>query len=153
MSGTMWCTVNSDLFHKRSPIAVIVIAVKKSFPIFCMKKVFAIGTRFVPVFIIRQELICNRNFSDSIFCFTVNHIEILFFQMKVFFLQIKKFGNTCAIIEQHKNDLIVFVLFHCPDFCDFFFCEFCTCVFVWIAVFILGNLHESRIVFVADIIL
>ena len=69
------------------------------FPVFCMKKVFTIGTRFVPVFIIRQELICNRNFSDSIFCFTVNHIEILFFQMNVFFLQIKKFGNTCAIID------------------------------------------------------
>lgn len=56
MPGTMWCTVNSNLFHKRSPIAVIVIAIKKSFAILCMKKIFAIRTRIIPVFIVRQEL-------------------------------------------------------------------------------------------------
>lgn len=77
MPGTMWCTVNSNLFHKRSPIAVIVIAIKKSFSVLCMKKIFAIGTRLIPVFIVRQELICNRNFSDAIFSFTVDYIKIL----------------------------------------------------------------------------
>lgn len=153
MSSTMWCTVNSNLFHKRSPIAVIVIAIKKSFAILCMKKIFAIRTRIIPVFIVKQELISNRNFSDSVFCFAVNYIKILFFQMHIFSLQIKKFRDTCAIIEQHEDNLIVFILFHCPDFCDFFFREFCTCMLVWIAVFVLGDFNKSRIIFVADVIL
>lgn len=102
MPGTMWCTVNSNLFHKRSPIAV-------------------------------------------------NYIKILFFQMHIFFLQIKKFGDTCAIIKQHEDNLIVFVLLHCPDFCDVFFREFCTCMLVWIAVFVLGDFNKSRIIFVAGV--
>ena len=144
MSSTMWCTVNSNLFHKRSPIAVIVIAIKKSFSILCMKKIFAIGARLIPVFIVRQELICNRDFSDSVFSFAVNYIKILFFQMHILFLQIKKFRDTCAIIEQHEDDLIIFILFHCPGFCDFFFCEFCMCVLVWIAVFVLGDINKSK---------
>ena len=74
MSSIMWCTVNSNLFHKRSPIAVIVIEIKKSFAILCMKKIFAIMTRIIPVFIVGKELVSNRNFSDSVFCFTVNYI-------------------------------------------------------------------------------
>lgn len=35
---------HSNLFYKRSPIAAIVIAIKKSIPIFCMKKIFTIRT-------------------------------------------------------------------------------------------------------------
>ena len=80
-----------NLFHKRSPVAVIVITREKSFSIFCVKKILTIGTRFIPVFIVKRKLICNWNFSDLVFCLAINHIKILFFQMNVFFLQIKKF--------------------------------------------------------------
>ena len=140
MPGTMWCTVNSNLFHKRSSIAVIVIAIKKSFAILCMKKIFAIRTRIIPVLYSKAGAYPQSELFGFRFLFCCQSHQNTVLPNAHFLSSNQEIGDTCAIIEQHEDNLIVFVLFHCPDFCNFFFCEFCTCMLVWIAVFVLGDL-------------
>ena len=65
------------MFHERSPIAVVIIIIFEMFSIFCVKKIFAIRTGIVPIFIVEQKFICDWNFSDTIFRLTVNYIEVL----------------------------------------------------------------------------
>lgn len=53
------------------------------------QQVLAVRVLIIPVLIKRQELICNRNFSDSIFCLTFDYFKILLVQIHMFFFQIK----------------------------------------------------------------
>ena len=73
----------------------------------------------------------NRNFSKFVFSFAGDDIEILFFQMDVFFLEIQKFADSATIVEKHQNNLIIWIIFHCPYSFDFFFTELVPVMFVW----------------------
>ena len=77
------------------------------------------------------SLLWNRNFSKSVFGFAGDDIEILFFQMDVFFLEIQKFADSATIVEKHQNNLIIWIIFHCPYSFDFFFTELVPVMFVW----------------------
>jgi len=62
----MRSSVNSNLLHKRSPIAVVIIAILEMLAIFCVEKIFAIRTGIVPILIVWQKFICDWNFSDTV---------------------------------------------------------------------------------------
>lgn len=58
----MWCTVNSNLFHKRSPIAVIIIAIKKPFPSSVWRRYSQSGQQYHPEevspFVYAHHVVC-----------------------------------------------------------------------------------------------
>ena len=60
--------------------------------------------------------------------------------------------STCTVVEKHKDDLIIFIIFHRPDFGDFIFCKFISAVLIRISVLVLNDINERRIIFVADVI-
>lgn len=81
--------------------------VSKMLTIHSVDEVFTLRAVIVPGDVKGEDFLCNRNFTDTIFCFTVNHIKISFFQMNISFSQIKKFGDTDTIIDEHENGLII----------------------------------------------
>lgn len=72
--------------------------------------------------------------------------------MDVFFLEIQKFDDSATIVEKHQNNLIIWIIFHCPYSFDFFFTELVPVMFVWVAILILCNIDICRVVFVTDIV-
>ena len=72
--------------------------------------------------------------------------------MDIFFLEIQKFADSATIVEKHQNNLIIWIIFHCPYSFDFFFTEFVPVMFVWITILILYNIDICRVVFVTDIV-
>ena len=103
------------------PVAVIIIAVSKLLSILCVQQVGRTRTGFIPCTIEGEKLISNRYLSNTIFRLTGDDVKILFIQMDIFLFLIQKLGDPDTVIKQHQDDLIILVLLHCPDFCNFLF--------------------------------
>ena len=73
--------------------------------------------------------------------------------MHIYFFQGQEFGNPGAVIEQHEDNLVIFIILHGPDPVNLFPGKFVPAVFVWVPVFVLRDIHVGGIIFVADIIL
>lgn len=69
-------------------VAVIIVSVSEMLPVFCMKQIFTVKAGFVPALVEGKNLVCDRNLTNSIFCFTANYIKILFIKMNILFFQI-----------------------------------------------------------------
>ena len=78
-----------------------------------MEQIFTLRT-FVPRFVEWQHLVGNGNFPQAVFGFAGDHIEVLFFQMYVFFLQVEELRDAATVVDQHQHDLIVRVLCKLP---------------------------------------
>ena len=100
VTAAVRCVINLKTKHQRLENIVIVHIIGKMLTIKRMNQIFTVRAVMEPAFIEREDFIGNRNLADSIFCFTVYDIKILFGQMDIFFFQIQKlpcFGNTKMI--------------------------------------------------------
>ena len=89
MPGTVWRLVISKLLHQGCEVTIVVVPVIKVLLIRCVEQIFTLRT-FVPRFVEWQHLVGNGNFPQAVFGFAGDHIEVLFFQMYVFFLDVYK---------------------------------------------------------------
>ena len=113
MPGTVWRLVISKLLHQGREVAVVIVPVIEVLLIRRVEQIFTLRT-FVPRFVEWQYLVGNGNFPQAVFGFAGDHIEVLFFQMYVFLLQVEKLRDAAAVVDQHQHDLIVRVLRKLP---------------------------------------
>ena len=69
------------------------------------------------------------------------------------FFQGQEFGNPGAVIEQHEDNLVIFIILLGPDPVNLFPGKFVPAVFVRVPVFVLRAIHVGGLLFVAVFIL
>ena len=80
--------VNVQTEHERLEYIIIIHIVGKMLAVESVDQIFTVRTVVKPTLIKREYFICNRNFPDAVFGFTVNNIKVLFRQVDIFFFQI-----------------------------------------------------------------
>ena len=77
------------------------------FTVHGVDKVFTVRTVIVPGGVKGQDFFGDRDFADTIFCFAVNYVEVSFRQVDIFFFQVKQFGNTDPIVDEHTMAIVI----------------------------------------------
>ena len=110
MTAAVWGTVDVQALQQRFKYIDVIIMVSKMLTVHGVDKVFTVRTVIVPGGVKGQDFFGDRDFADTIFCFAVNYVEVSFRQVDIFFFQVKQFGNTDPIVDEHKNRLVIAVI-------------------------------------------
>ena len=119
VTAAVRCVINLKTKHQRLENIVIVHIIGKMLTIKRMNQIFTVRAVMEPAFIEREDFIGNRNLADSIFCFTVYDIKILFGQMDIFFFQIQKFRDTDTVVDEHQDSLTIGIILVFPKHGNF----------------------------------
>ena len=119
VTAAVGCVINLKTKHQRLENIVIVHMIGKMLTIKRMNQIFAVRAVMEPAFIEREDFIGNRNLADSIFCFTVYDIKILFGQMDIFFFQIQKFRDTDTVVDEQQDSLTLGIILVFPKHGNF----------------------------------
>ena len=121
------------------------------FSVFCMEKIFTFRTRFVPCLVEGEKLVCNRYFADAVFCFALNDLKILFFQMHMLFLEIQEFRDSCPVVKKHENNLVVFIFLQSPELGKLLFGKLVAVKFIGILVFVTCYVYKGSVILIANV--
>ena len=110
MTAAVWGTVDVQALQQWFKYIDVIIMVSKMLTVHGVDKVFTVRTVIVPGGVKAQDFFGDRDFADTIFCFAVNYVEVSFRQVDIFFFQVKQFGNTDPIVDEHKNRLVIAVI-------------------------------------------
>lgn len=127
------CMSDAQSVNQWNPVRFIIIPVGEMFTIRSSEQVLT-PTMFIPVFKEWENLVRNRNDTDSGSGFRMDNIEISFLEIDVFFLEFEQFRDSTSGIEQHEDDGIIYIRILCtPHLIDLCFAERLAVVGVGIA--------------------
>ena len=115
MTAAVGRSVNMQAVQQRLKEVAVIIVIGKVFAAHGVDQVFATGAVVVPAFIEGENFGCDGNFSNSVCGLAVHDIKVALLKMHIFFLEIKKLRDTHAVVDQHKNCLVIPVVFVFPQ--------------------------------------
>ena len=148
----MRLVVEAQALHHRRPVAVVVVPVIECRSRRAVEQVLTRGP-LVPGLEHRQDLVRDGDPADAVCRLAGDHVEVLFLQIDVLFLQGQQLRNAAAGVDQHQHDLVIGLVLELPQPVYLLPRELVVIALVGISVLVPLDIHVLRVILVADIVL